>query len=338
MGNGKGRNRPPPAPAVQVNQKVVREKIKELEDQLDELEGEATPPSNLAMGVQDAASPTNCNVLVRGELKDKGAEVPRGVLTVLKTPQAAHVNPRRSGRLELAHWIASKDNPLTARVMVNRVWEHLFGQGLVDTVDNFGALGNEPSHPDLLDTLAVQFMNDHWSIKKLIRSIVLSRVYQLSSQHNADDYAIDPGNRFLWRMERRRLDAEEIRDAMLLASGQLDLERPEGSPVMELANKQVRPNKESQRSQAIQRAERISASAPWHGARHAASLRPGRSEPDRRQAGRHDRADAGAVPDEQSVRLETGRRDGPAHSGRKGARSRDADRDRLPPGPQPSAD
>ena len=84
------------------------------------------------MGVREAGSPSNCNVLERGELKDKGPEVPRGVLTVLKTPQAAHINPHHSGRLELAHWIASKDNPLTARVMVNRVWEHLFGQGLVE--------------------------------------------------------------------------------------------------------------------------------------------------------------------------------------------------------------
>jgi hypothetical protein len=160
--------------------------------------------------------------------------VPRGVLSVLKTPQGTHINPRQSGRLELAHWIANKDNPLTARVMVNRVWEHLFGQGLVDSVDNFGALGSEPSHPVLLDTLAVQFMNEKWSLKKLIRSIVLSRVYQLSSQHNAEDYATDPSNRFLWRMERKRLDAEEIRDAILMASGQLDLKRPEGSPVMNL--------------------------------------------------------------------------------------------------------
>ena len=112
--------------------KALREKIKELNDKLDKLEAEPTPPGNSAMGVVDSRSPTNCQVLVRGEIKDKGPEVPRGVLTVLKTSQVARINPRHSGRLELAQWIASKNNPLTARVMVNRVWGHLFGQGLVD--------------------------------------------------------------------------------------------------------------------------------------------------------------------------------------------------------------
>jgi len=219
---------------TKIDRQQIRDQIKKLQERLDALEVEETPPGNLAMGVREASSPTNCKVLVRGELKDKGPEVPRGVLSVLKTPQGAHINPRQSGRLELAHWIASKDNPLTARVMVNRVWEHLFGQGLVDSVDNFGALGSEPSDPALLDTLAVQFMNEKWSLKKLIRSIVLSRVYRLSSQHDAEDYATDPANRFLWRMERKRLDAEEIRDAILMASGELDLKRPEGSPVMNL--------------------------------------------------------------------------------------------------------
>jgi hypothetical protein len=145
--------------------------------------------------------------------------------------------------MELAHWIASSDNPLTARVMVNRVWEHLCGQGLVDTVDNFGVLGGEPSHPELLDTLAVRFVEQKWSVKKLIRSIVLSRVYQLGSQHDSADHAIDPSNRFLWRMERRRLDAEEIRDAILLASGQLKTSRPDASAVMELGNGPAGVNK-----------------------------------------------------------------------------------------------
>jgi hypothetical protein len=236
---GKGKGKPPPPPP-QVNGQAVREQIKELQDKLDKLEAERTPVANLAMGVLESASPTNCQVLVRGELKDKGPEVPRGVLTVLKTPQASRIDPRHSGRFALAQWIASKNNPLTARVLVNRVWEHLFGQGLVESVDNFGALGNEPSHPELLDTLAVQFMEEGWSIKKLIRAIVLSHVYQLSSDHNAKNYEQDPSNRFLWRMERRRLDAEEIRDAMLAASGQLVFERPEGSPVMELDNGPIR--------------------------------------------------------------------------------------------------
>src|SRR5262249_10107507 len=141
-------------------------------------------------------------------------------------------------------WIADKDNPLTARVMVNRVWEHLFGSGLVGTVDNFGALGDEPTHPELLDTLAYQFANDYrWSLKKLIRSIVLSRVYRLSSDHNADDFAHDPSNKYLWRMERRRLDAEEIRDSILAASGDLNLSRPEKSELLNLDNLAITPPK-----------------------------------------------------------------------------------------------
>ena len=226
-------------PAQKIDRKEVRDQIKKLEDRLDELESAPVPPADVAMGVRDGM-PGNSPVLNRGELKDKGNEVPRGVLTVLKTPQG-NVSPHHSGRLELAHWIASKDNPLTARVLVNRVWQHLFGQAVVPSSDNFGALGDEPTHPELLDALALQFMNeDKWSVKKLIRSIVLSRVYRLSSEHNAENYAIDPSNRFLWRMERRRLDAEEIRDAMLAASGELNLERPEGSPILELPNAQIK--------------------------------------------------------------------------------------------------
>jgi hypothetical protein len=123
--------------------------------------------------------------------------------------------------------------------MANRVWSHLLGQGLVDSIDNFGALGNQPSHPELLDVLAVQFVHDGWSVKKLIRSIVLSHVYQLASDHDAKAYEKDPDDRLYWRMERRRLDAEEIRDALLLAGGELDFKRPEGSETLKLANKQV---------------------------------------------------------------------------------------------------
>jgi Protein of unknown function (DUF1553)/Protein of unknown function (DUF1549)/Planctomycete cytochrome C len=239
QGNAKS---PSAASGAPINPKQIREEIKTLEDRLEKLEGVPSSTQDLAMGVREGA-PSNSPLLNRGELKDKGPVVPRGVMTVLKTADF-RIDPRHSGRLALAHWIASKDNPLTARVMVNRVWQHLFGQGQVTTVDNFGALGEEPTDPRLLDALAVRFMNDDkWSLKKLIRSIVLSRVYRLSSVHNAEEYAIDPSNRFLWRMEPRRLDAEEIRDAMLAASGVLDLKRPEGSAVLELDNGIVRPGK-----------------------------------------------------------------------------------------------
>lgn len=238
----KGGGKQPAIPVARVDQKQSREQMKKLEDRLEQLEAAASPASDLAMGVREG-SPENSPVLNRGELKDKGPEVPRGVLTVLKTPQG-NINPKHSGRLELSHWIAAKENPLTARVMVNRVWQHLFGQALVPSSDNFGALGDEPSHPELLDFLALQFMNDDkWSVKKLIRSIVLSRAYQMSSEHDADDYALDPSNKYLWRMERRRLEAEEIRDAVLAASGELDLDRPDGSPVMDLPNAQLKGGK-----------------------------------------------------------------------------------------------
>jgi hypothetical protein len=239
----KGNARSPrPTSRPDFTPKQIREEIKAVEEQLEKVAAVPSSTQDLIMSVREGV-PSNSPVLNRGAVKDKGPEVPRGVLTVLK-PGEFGIGPRRSGRFALAHWIASKSNPLTARVMVNRVWQHLFGQGLVTTVDNFGALGEEPSHPELLDALAVRFMNDDkWSLKKLIRSIVLSRVYRLSSAHNEEAYAIDPSNRFLWRMEPRRLDAEEIRDAMLAASGQLDLKRPEGSPILELDNGIVRRGK-----------------------------------------------------------------------------------------------
>jgi hypothetical protein len=122
----------------------------------------------------------------------------------------------------LANDIASADNPLTARVIVNRVWQHHFGRGLVDTPSNFGTLGSPPSLPALLDTLAVRFMNSGWSLKWLHREIMLSATYRLSSIHSPKGYATDPENRLLWQMNRRRLEVEAWRDALLSVSGNLD--------------------------------------------------------------------------------------------------------------------
>ena len=115
--------------------------------------------------------------------------------------------------------------------MVNRIWLHLFGRGLVPSPDNFGAAGQRPSHPELLDTLAVSFMDEQWSVKKLIRRIVLSRAYQLASTHDAHGFEVDPDNTLIWRMSPRRLEAEALRDAVLAISGRLDLRPPVGSPV-----------------------------------------------------------------------------------------------------------
>ena len=106
---------------------------------------------------------------------------------------ALKVTSGQSGRLDLAEWIASKDNPLTARVMANRVWLHLFGRGLVPTADNFGAAGQAPTHPELLDYLALHFVNNGWSVKKLIKTVVLSHAYQLDSKNSPKNYEVDPG-------------------------------------------------------------------------------------------------------------------------------------------------
>jgi hypothetical protein len=171
-------------------------------------------------------------VYARGEPDKPSAErVPRGTPQVMtRTP--LEIPRGTSGRLELADWIASKDNPLTARVMVNRVWLHLFGHGLVPTADNFGAAGLPPTHPELLDHLALAFMNDDaWSVKKLVKRVVMSRAYRLDSKFDAASFELDPDNALVWRMSPRRLDAESLRDSMLAVSGQLVTRPPTGSVV-----------------------------------------------------------------------------------------------------------
>jgi hypothetical protein len=133
--------------------------------------------------------------------------------------------------LQLAKWIASPSNPLTARVAVNRFWHWMMGRGLVDSVDNFGTTGSRPSHPELLDHLASEFISEGWDVKKLVRKIALSRAYQLSSvEPNPSAFTADPENKLLWRAKSRRLQAEEIRDAILAVSGRLDRSRGEGHP------------------------------------------------------------------------------------------------------------
>ncbi len=118
--------------------------------------------------------------------------------------------------------------------MANRVWQHLFGKGLVQSVDNFGVTGDVPSHPELLDYLAARFVREGWSVKKLVRNVVLSRAYGLASDVSESNFAVDPANRLIWRHSPRRLGAEEIRDATLAAAGKLELSRPEASPAKDL--------------------------------------------------------------------------------------------------------
>jgi hypothetical protein len=180
------------------------------------------------MGVKEGR-PIDTALCIRGESRNRGEKVPRGFLTVATAGAAPSINRSGSGRLELAQWLTHADNPLTARVAVNRMWMHLFGRGLVNSPDNFGALGEKPSHPQLLDYLAGKFIANGWSRKQLIRSLVLSRAYQLSSAANEKGDKIDPDNVLRWRMSPRRLEAEAIRDAILVVSGKLDRTPPQGS-------------------------------------------------------------------------------------------------------------
>ncbi len=160
-------------------------------------------------------------VFVRGNPAKLGDPAPPGFLRVLSGMDEQPGGAAFS-RLELARAIANPENPLTARVIVNRVWHYHFGRGIVPTLSNFGKLGSPPSHPDLLDTLAVRFVESGWSLKWLHREIMLSATYQLSSAQDADGLAKDPDNFLLWRMAPRRLDVEAWRDAVLAVAGKLD--------------------------------------------------------------------------------------------------------------------
>ncbi|MEO0415960.1 MAG: PSD1 and planctomycete cytochrome C domain-containing protein, partial [Verrucomicrobiota bacterium] len=201
-----------------------------LEKELATYDAEGRPIA-LAMGVTDGAEISDAQFLVRGEVALAKDTVERGFLQVLTDDDVAlALSGDSSGRLELAQWIASPDHPLTARVMVNRIWMHLMGEGIVASVDNFGATGSKPSHPELLDYLALKFIEDDWSVKRLIREIVLSRTYQLSSAgFESAAFSEDPENTLRWRADRRRLDAESLRDSILAISGSLELDAPYGS-------------------------------------------------------------------------------------------------------------
>ncbi|MCA9267681.1 MAG: DUF1553 domain-containing protein [Planctomycetales bacterium] len=190
----------------------------------------------VACAVAESAKPADQRVFIRGDRQDQGDIVPRGFVQVASAGGKHLIEDKKqSGRLELAHWIASSENPLTCRTAVNRVWQHLFGVGIVPTSDNFGSLGERPSHPELLDYLAVEFAEDGWSVKRLVRRIVLSRTYRLSTSGNSQNEELDGDNRLLWRMNRRRLDAESIRDAILTFSGRLQLEPPDAGQLANLA-------------------------------------------------------------------------------------------------------
>jgi hypothetical protein len=173
------------------------------------------------MVLNDAAAPVEPHVLLRGNPRNRGPAVPRQFVEVVAGEKRRPFT-KGSGRLELARAIASPDNPLTARVMVNRVWQHHFGQGLVRTPSDFGTRGEPPTHPELLDWLAATFMEEGWSLKKLHRLILLSNTYRQASTGNDRAVQIDPENRLLARMNRQRLDFEAMRDGLLAVAGRLD--------------------------------------------------------------------------------------------------------------------
>lgn len=194
--------------------------VKSLESELKAFmkTGEERPE---AMCVKEGEDIEDCAIHIRGSIRNLGEKAPRGFLTVANYEKPLPLSPKESGRRELADWITSEKNPLTARVLTNRIWMWLFGEGLVRTVDNFGITGETPSHPELLDRLALDFMNDGWSLKRTVKRYVMSRTYRMKSLAPS---VTDPDNRLLAHQNRRRMDAESIRDTMLMVSRAIDLQ------------------------------------------------------------------------------------------------------------------
>ena len=201
--------------------KEARRTLQQKEHAIAELDLNHPGSPERAMVVADAAKGHDSPLFIRGEAGNKGEIVPRRFLQILSAPNRP-VYTNGSGRLELALGIASQNNPLTARVMINRIWEHHFGEGFVPTPDDFGMMSEPPSHPELLDFLARNFMTNGWNIKKIHRLIMLSSVYQESSTGNPRYSQTDPGNRLLWRANIRRLEFEPLRDSLLAIGGMLD--------------------------------------------------------------------------------------------------------------------
>jgi hypothetical protein len=185
-----------------------------------------------AFAMSDGPQPADMPIYVRGNPYAPSNVVPRGTLRVASWEKLPAIPAGQSGRLQLADWLADKRNPLTARVTVNRIWQKLFATGIVPSVDYFGTRGDVPTNPELLDHLASRFMRGGWSQKALLRSLVLSRAYRLSSSNDALAMKLDPENKLFWRMNRQRLDAEAMRDSMLAISG--ELVRDSGGPALVL--------------------------------------------------------------------------------------------------------
>ncbi|HJQ81525.1 MAG TPA: DUF1549 domain-containing protein, partial [Lacipirellulaceae bacterium] len=194
-----------------------RAELSRLEQQLAKRRAQL-PKRPMAITVLERKEITDSPVHVRGSVHTLGDVVPRGFLQAVGPLRNELLPANESGRLQLAEWVASPENPLTSRVMANRIWRWLLGEGLVRTVDNFGTTGESPSHPELLDHLATRFVAEGWSVKRLVKYIVLSRTYRQSSEPCAAGISADPENRLLWRAGRKRLEAECLRYAMLVVA------------------------------------------------------------------------------------------------------------------------
>jgi hypothetical protein len=203
--------------------KETEQKFARLKTELRNLERRGLPADVPAAYAVHDGNARDTHVQLRGEPEKQGPLAPRRAPQCL-AGEAPLAIPAGSGRLEFADWLASTNNPLFARVIVNRIWQHHFGKGLVGTPNNFGRRGDPPTHPQLLDYLAVCFIESGWSIKTVHRLILSSVAYQLSSNDHEADQQKDPANLYCWRFDRRRLEAEAIRDSMLFASGALDLQ------------------------------------------------------------------------------------------------------------------
>ena len=223
-----------------LNANILDQIVSQIRDRIGSVDDQGRPVS-VCMGVQDRTNARNARVLVRGEIDQQAQEVPRGFVQVLgNLPK--QLSPKSSGRLELAKWMVSKDNPLAARVMVNRIWQHLIGKGIVREPDNFGVSGPAPTHRDLLDYLAIDFVDNGWSIKHMIRSIATSRVYRLSSAYDPERFEADPENLWIARANPKRLGAEAIRDSMLTASGSINLKPAKSSIFASFGSALMGPN------------------------------------------------------------------------------------------------
>jgi len=214
-----------PAKLAKTNQAELEQKFAQTEQRLAELRSQrgaikSSGPNEFVYAAVDKNKPQNSRIQIRGDRRKFGDEVPRKNLDILgNDPLSDNVG---SGRLQLSDWLTRESNPLMARVMVNRIWQQHFGRGLVATENDFGARGQRPTHRELLDWLASRFKDTGYSVKSMHRLIMASAAYQRSSEFKPRAFELDPDNKLLWRFSRRRLSAEEIRDAMLLVSGDLD--------------------------------------------------------------------------------------------------------------------